>query len=195
MYSNPKIAEHLKMGSKVFYDAVNYKFAFSEPLDYSWRNASNMWCKKCSDIPSEVACQVDGIRSFCYSAGYYENQNYNESFFADRTSPNLVKISGTATIKAKQVAPLILVNSSGEMIDKEGNNTQVHYDSLKSYLNLNGKISDCGNDQKCKDYNVIMEKVACDSDKEVLLKTVFNDTQRASPYYEDNSVSDDTNFI
>lgn len=95
-------------------------------------------------------------------------------------------------MKAKQVAPLILVNTLGQMIDKEGNNTQVHYNSLKPYLKLNGKIKDCGNDQKCKDYNAVIEKVAWDSDKEVLLKTAVNNTQEANPYYygnEDNSTS------
>lgn len=138
MYSNPKIAEHLKMGSKVFYGAVNYKFAFSEPCDYSWGNASNMWCKKCSDSTGEIACQGDEIKSFCYPAGFYANHDYNESFFAERTCPNLVKVSGTTTIKAKQVAPLILVNTLGQMIDKDGNNTQIAYTSLQTYLKANG---------------------------------------------------------
>ncbi|UIP91601.1 hypothetical protein IYZ83_005665 [Wolbachia pipientis] len=191
MYSNPKIAEHLEAGSRVLYGAVNYKFAFSEPFDYSWGSASNMWCKKCSDIPNEVTCQDDGIKSFCYPAGLYANQNYNKSFFADRTCPNLVKISGTATIKAKQVAPLILVNSSGEMINKEGDNTKVNYSNLLPYFKANGHIKDCTGDANCKSFIEIMKKVAWDTDKEILLKTVLGDTQGASPYYEDNSVSNE----
>ncbi|UIP92664.1 hypothetical protein JSQ73_005890 [Wolbachia endosymbiont of Anopheles demeilloni] len=195
MYSNPKIAEHLKAGSKVFYGAVNYKFAFSEPFDYSWGSASNMWCKKCLDNLSEIACQDDEIKSFCYLAGLYANQGYNQAFFAERTCPNLVKISGTAAIKAKQVAPLIFVNSSGEMINKEGDNTKIHYSSLLLHLKANGHIKDCAGNADCKSFAEIMKKVAWDTDKEVLLKTVFDDMQRASPYYEDNSVSDDTNFI
>ncbi|WP_375603652.1 hypothetical protein NOX90_04035 [Wolbachia endosymbiont of Anurida maritima] len=198
MYNNPKIAEHLKMGSKVFYGAVNYKFAFSEPFDYSWGNASNMWCKECSDSKGEIACQGNEIKSFCYPAGYYANQNYNESFFAERTCPNLVKVSGATTIKAKQVAPLILVNSLGEMIDKEGNNTKIYYSSLSLYLKANGHIKDCAGDANCKSFAEIMKKVAWDSDKEVLLKTVSGDLQKANPYYydnEDNSVSVDTNFV
>lgn len=43
-----------------------------------------------------------------------------------------------------------------------------------------------------------MKKVAWDNDKEVLLKTVFDNVQRTSPYYydnEDNPVSVDTNFV
>lgn len=198
MYSNPKIAEHLKMGSKVFYGAVNYKFAFSEPFDYSWGNASNMWCKKCSDNPTEIACQGDEIKSFCYPAGYFANQDYNKSFFAEKVCPNLVKVSGTPTIKAKQVAPLILVDSSGQMIDKEGNNTQITYASLQPYLRSDGHIKDCAGDAKCKSFAEIMKKVAWDNDKEVLLKTVSDDVQKANPYYygnEDNSISVDTDFI
>ncbi|WP_250295652.1 hypothetical protein [Wolbachia endosymbiont of Oedothorax gibbosus] len=197
MYSNPKIAEHLEMGSKVFYGAVNYKFAFSEPFDYSWANASNMWCKKCSDNSSEIACQDDEIKSFCYPAGYYANQDCNKSFFAEKACPNLVKVSGADTIKAKQVAPLILVDSSGQMIDKDGNNTKIYYSSLSPYLNANGHIKDCAGDAKCKNFAEIMKKVAWDSDKEVLL-TVSGDLQKANPYYydnEDNSVSVDTNFV
>ncbi|MGL9758025.1 MAG: hypothetical protein ACR5LA_04105 [Wolbachia sp.] len=190
MYSNPKIVEHLEMGANSFYGAVNYKFIFSEHFDYSWGNASNMWCKKCADNPQETACQNDEATSFCYPAGSYANQGYSKSFFAEKSCPNLIKVSGGASIvKAKQVAPLILVNNSGQMIDKEGNNTQVHYNSLKPYLKLNGKIKDCGNDQKCKDYTAIMEKVAWDSDKEVLLKTVFDNVQRTTPYSYDNEVS------
>ena len=53
-------------------------------------------------------------------------------------------------MKAKQVAPLILVNTLGQMIDKEGNNTQVRYNSLKPYLKLNGKIKDCGDNQSVR---------------------------------------------
>lgn len=87
---------------------------------------------------------------------------------------------------------MILVNTLGQMIDKEGNNTKVYYDVLKRYLNDDGKIKDCGDNQKCKDYIPIMEKVAWNSDKEVLLKTAVNNTQEANPYYygnEDNSTS------
>ncbi|WP_245970078.1 putative sodium/potassium/calcium exchanger [Wolbachia endosymbiont of Bemisia tabaci] len=198
MYSNHKIAEHLEKGSKVFYGAVNYKFAFSEPFDYSWGNASNMWCKKCSDSPGEIACQGDEIKSFCYPAGYYADKNFNESFFAERTCPNLVKVSGAATIKAKQVAPLILVNSLGEMIDKDGNNTTIYYSSLSPYLKANGHIKDCAGEANCKKFAEIMKKVAWYTNKEVLLKTVSGDLQGANPYYydnEDNYVSVDTNFV
>lgn len=63
---------------------------------------------------------------------------------------------------------------------------------MKRYLNDDGKIKDCGDIQKCKDYIPIMEKVAWNSDKEVLLKTAVNNTQEANPYYyenEDNSTS------
>ncbi|WP_241653924.1 hypothetical protein [Wolbachia endosymbiont of Nilaparvata lugens] len=101
-------------------------------------------------------------------------------------------------MKVKQIAPLILVNHLGQMIDKEGNNTQIHYNLLKPYLKANGKIKDCGSDHKCNEYIPIMEKVAWNSDKEVLLKTVFNDVQKTNPYYYDNegnSAFADTGFI
>ncbi|WP_407512580.1 hypothetical protein [Wolbachia endosymbiont of Trichogramma kaykai] len=37
------------------------------------------------------------------------------------------------------------------MVDKECNNTKVYYDALKSYLNDDGKIKDCGDNQECKE--------------------------------------------
>uniref|UniRef100_A0A3B0JHM8 Uncharacterized protein n=1 Tax=Wolbachia endosymbiont of Aleurodicus dispersus TaxID=1288877 RepID=A0A3B0JHM8_9RICK len=197
MYSNPKIAEHLKLGSKVFYGAVNYKFAFSESLDYSPASFSNILCGKCAVSRSETACRDNEIKSFCYPAGYYANKDYNQNFFAEKAWPNLVKMSGATTIRAKQISPLILVNSLGKMIDREGNETGESYFSLTPYLN-NGHIKDCLGNTTCKKFAAIMKKVAWDSDKEVLLKTVFDDVQKVNPYYSDNedsSVFVGTNFV
>lgn len=190
MYSNSKIVPYIEKGA---YSAVNFKFAFTEDLNsISW--FGNIECKKCVDDQIELACQEEEIKSFCYPNVYHSNPELNKSFFSRGACPNLFREpSETSVVKAKQVAPLIIVNNAGNMIDKEGNNTQVHYNLLKPYLELNGKIKDCGgNDQKCKDYNAIMEKVAWNSDKEVLLKTAVNNTQEANPYYygnEDNSTS------
>ncbi|WP_265041571.1 hypothetical protein [Wolbachia endosymbiont (group B) of Melanostoma mellinum] len=195
MYGNPKIAPYIEKGAEGGYGAVNFKFAFTDTLS-SIGYFSDIKCDKCINSPQELACQEEGIKSFCYSNEYYATKECNKNFFSRESCPDLVKELGEISVmKAKQVAPLILVNNSGQMIDKEGNNTQIHYNLLKPYLKANGKIKDCGNDQKCKDYIPIMKKVAWDTDKEVLLKTVFDDMQRASPYYEDNPVSDDTNFI
>ena len=195
MYGNPKIAPYIEKGAEGGYGAVNFKFAFTDTLS-SIGYFSDIKCDKCINSPQELACQEEGIKSFCYSNDYYATKECNKNFFSRESCPDLVKEFGEINVmKAKQVAPLILVNNSGQMIDKEGNNTQIHYNLLKPYLKANGKIKDCGNDQKCKDYIPIMKKVAWDTDKEVLLKTVFDDMQRASPYYEDNPVSDDTNFI
>ncbi|MCA7010972.1 hypothetical protein [Wolbachia endosymbiont of Tribolium confusum] len=192
MYSNSKIIPYIEKGAEGSYGAANFKFAFTEVLD-SIPNFSNTKCVKCTNSPQELACQEEKVKSFCYSNNYYNTKEYNKNFFSRKSCPDLIKNSNEASIiKAKQVAPLILVNTLGQMIDKEGNNTQVHYNSLKPYLKLNGKIKDCENDQKCKDYTAIMEKVAWDSDKEVLLKTAVNNTQEANPYYygnEDNSTS------
>ncbi|WP_265028079.1 MULTISPECIES: hypothetical protein [unclassified Wolbachia] len=192
MYSNSKIVPYIEKGSEGVYGAVNFKFAFTDNIS-SAANFSNTKCLKCIDSPLELACQDEKVKSFCQFGTDYDNKELNKNFFSRESCPDLIKDPGGANIvKAKQVAPLIIVNNAGNMIDKEGNNTQVHYNSLKPYLKLNGKIRDCGNDQKCKDYNAIMEKVAWDSDKEVLLKTAVNNTQEANPYYygnEDNSTS------
>ncbi|WP_343288888.1 hypothetical protein [Wolbachia endosymbiont of Encarsia formosa] len=150
----------------------------------------NTKCFKCIDSPLELACQEEKVKSFCQYGNDYANKELNKNFFSRESCPDLIKDSnGVSIVKAKQVAPLIIVNHAGNMIDKEGNNTQVDYNSLKPYLKLNGKIKDYGNDQKCKDYTSIMEKVAWDSDKEVLLKTVFDNVQRTTPYSYDNEVS------
>ncbi|WP_338406686.1 hypothetical protein [Wolbachia endosymbiont (group A) of Longitarsus flavicornis] len=197
MYSNPKIATHIEKGIEGYYGVVNFKFAFTELFD-SAHYFSNMSCKKCMDNPQEIACQDDEIKSFCYPAGYHNNKEYNKSFFVRESCPDLIRESDrTIVAKAKQIAPLILVNTLGQMIDKEGNNTQILYGSLKPYLKANGKIKDCGVDKKCEDFAKIMKKVAWDSDKEVLLKTVFDSTE-TNPYYydnEDSPVSVDTSFI
>ncbi len=198
MYSNPKIATYIEKGIEGYYGVVNFKFAFTELFD-SAHYFSNMSCKKCMDNPQEIACQDDEIKSFCYPAGYHNNKEYNKSFFMRESCPDLIRESDrTIVAKAKQIAPLILVNTLGQMIDKEGNNTQILYSSLKPYLKANGKIKDCGVDKKCEDFAKIMKKVAWDSDKEVLLKTVFDSTEKTNPYYYDNEdslVSVDTNFI
>ncbi|WP_425383879.1 hypothetical protein [Wolbachia endosymbiont (group B) of Anania hortulata] len=189
MYSNSKIVPYIEKGSEGVYGAVNFKFAFTDNIS-SAANFSNTKCLKCIDSPQELACQDEKVKSFCQSGNDYTNKELNKNFFSRESCPDLIKDpSGASIVKAKQVAPLILVNTSGQMIDKEGNNTQVQYNSLKPYLKLNGKIRDCGNDQKCKDYNAIMEKVAWDSDKEVLLKAVFDNVQRTTPYSYDNEVS------
>ncbi|WP_341815402.1 MULTISPECIES: hypothetical protein [unclassified Wolbachia] len=192
MYSNPKIAKYIEEGANGNYGAVNFKFAFTEDLNsISW--LGNIECEKCVDDQRELACQEEEIKSFCYPNVYRSNPEFNKSFFSRGACPNLFRESSeTSVVKAKQVAPLILVNTLGQMIDKEGNNTKVYYDALKRYLNDDGKIKDCGDNQKCKDYIPIMEKVAWNSDKEVLLKTAVNNTQEANPYYygnEDNSTS------
>ncbi|WGJ61662.1 hypothetical protein [Wolbachia endosymbiont of Frankliniella intonsa] len=195
MCGNPNIAPYIEKGAEGGYGAVNFKFAFTDTLS-SISYFSDIKCDKCINSPQELACQEEGIKSFFYSNDYYATKECNKNFFSRESCPDLVKEFGEISVmKAKQVAQLILVNNSGQMIDKEGNNTQIHYNLLKPYLKANGKIKYCGNDQKCKDYIPIMKKVAWDTDKEVLLKTVFDDMQRASPYYEDNHVSDDTNFI
>ncbi|QEK90260.1 hypothetical protein CAI20_03625 [Wolbachia endosymbiont of Chrysomya megacephala] len=188
MYSNSKILPYIEKGSEGIYSAVNFKFAFTDTIS-SAANFGNTKCLKCIDSPQELACQDEKVKSFCQSGNDYTNKELNKNFFSRESCPDLIKDpSGASIVKAKQVAPLILVNTSGQMIDKEGNNTQVQYNSLKPYLKLNGKIRDCGNDQKCKDYNAIMEKVAWDSDKEVLLKAVFDNVQRTTPYSYDNEV-------
>ncbi len=189
MYSNSKILPYIEKGSEGVYGAVNFKFAFTDTIS-SVANFGNTKCLKCIDNPQELTCQDENVKSFCQFGNGYDNKELNKNFFSRESCPDLIKDSGGASIvKAKQVAPLIIVNNAGNMIDKEGNNTQVHYNSLKPYLKLNGKIKDCGNDQKCKDYNAIMEKVAWDSDKEVLLKAVFDNVQRTTPYSYDNEVS------
>jgi len=189
MYSNSKIVPYIDKGSEGVYGAVNFKFAFTDTIS-SAANFGNTKCLKCTDNPLELACQEEKVKSFCQSGNDYANKDLNKNFFSRESCPDLIKDSGEASIvKAKQVAPLIIVNNAGNMIDREGNNTQIHYNLLKPYLKLNGKIKDCGNDQKCKDYTSIMEKVAWDSDKEVLLKTVFDNVQRTTPYYYDNEVS------
>ncbi|MBR9983761.1 MAG: hypothetical protein MUP48_03340 [Wolbachia endosymbiont of Homalodisca vitripennis] len=189
MYSNSKILPYIEKGSEGIYSAVNFKFAFTDTIS-SAANFGNTKCLKCIDSPQELACQDEKVKSFCQSGNDYANKELNKNFFSRESCPDLIKDPGGASIvKAKQVAPLIIVNNAGDMIDKEGNNTQVRYNSLKPYLKLNGKIRDCGNDQKCKDYNAIMEKVAWDSDKEVLLKAVFDNVQRTTPYSYDNEVS------
>ncbi|CAH2210781.1 jg17560 [Pararge aegeria aegeria] len=193
MYSNSKIVPYIEKGSEGVYGAVNFKFAFTDNIS-SAANFSNTKCLKCIDSPLELACQDEKVKSFCQFGTDYDNKELNKNFFSRESCPDLIKDPGGANIvKAKQVAPLIIVNNAGNMIDKEGNNTQVHYNSLKPYLKLNGKIRDCGNDQKCKDYNAIMEKVAWDSDKEVLLKTAVNNTQEANPYYYENE--DNSTFV
>ncbi|WP_341820034.1 MULTISPECIES: hypothetical protein [unclassified Wolbachia] len=193
MYSNSKIVPYIEKGSEGVYGAVNFKFAFTDNIS-SAANFSNTKCLKCIDSPLELACQDEKVKSFCQFGTDYDNKELNKNFFSRESCPDLIKDPGGANIvKAKQVAPLIIVNNAGNMIDKEGNNTQVHYNSLKPYLKLNGKIRDCGNDKKCKDYNAIMEKVAWDSDKEVLLKTAVNNTQEANPYYYENE--DNSTFV
>lgn len=191
MYSNPKIVKYIEEGASGNYGAVNFKFAFTEDLNsISW--FGNIKCEKCVDDQRELACQEEEVKSFCYPNVYRGNPDFNKSFFSRGSCPNLFRESNeTSVVKAKQISPLILVNNSGQMIDKEGNNTKEYYRSLKHYLNDDGKIKDCGDNQKCKDYIAIMEKVAWNSDKEVLLKTAVNNTQEANLYYYDN----EDNFV
>ena len=193
MYSNSKIVSYIEKGSEGVYGAVNFKFAFTDTIS-SAGNFGNTKCLTCIDSPQELACQEEKVKSFCQSSNGYNIKELNKNFFSRESCPDLIKDSGeTSIVKAKQVAPLILVNTLGQMIDKEGNNTQVRYNSLKPYLKLNGKIKDCGDNQKCKDYIPIMEKVAWNSDKEVLLKTAVNNTQEVNPYYYENE--DNSTFV
>lgn len=115
--------------------------------------------------------------------------------------PNLIyDQSGPAVIKAKLVAPLILVNSAGQMIDRDGNNTNVYYSYLQPYLKANGHIKDCANDKKCKEFAETMKDVAWESDKTVVLKVPSRNTEKTSTYSYDVDNQDihtptDTNLI
>lgn len=120
MYSNNEIRKSQEDGAYPKYGAVNYKFTFDGPINYAWGNPGNMYCYKCTDYPKNSACQSSEDKSFCTPYIYYANSEYKKNFFT-KVCPNLVyDYGGVATVKARLTAPLILVDSAGQMIDKDG---------------------------------------------------------------------------
>jgi hypothetical protein len=168
----------------------NFKFTFTDDVNYAWGSPSNMWCYKCKDCPNDPACHNDKeTKSFCLTANSaWDNQEYSRNFF-NKECPNLVsegiKIGGEAKgIKAKQAEPLILVDHSkgGKIIDREGNDTGQYYNTCKQYINVEKK-DNCP-DSTCNDcFNAIKDSKWY-SDKVVILQ--IPTLKEAANFYSSN---------
>jgi len=187
MFDNPKIMEHIKSGANAPYSAHNFKFAFSDDINYAWGSPSNMWCKKCTELPNDSVCKNDEkTKSICYSAkSSYDTKEYSKNFFNEEC-PNLVSKtiqmgSKEQSIAMKQGAPLLLVNyTTGKIINKDGEETDQSYLACQSYLKDDGKpksMEDCGNDEACKKcIKTLNESIWDAGDKTIILKIpAFNE--------------------
>ncbi|AGJ99269.1 hypothetical protein wNo_08770 [Wolbachia endosymbiont of Drosophila simulans wNo] len=187
MFDNPKIMEHIKSGANDPYSAHNFKFAFSDDINYAWGSPSNMWCKKCTELPNDSVCKNDGdTKSICYSAkSGYDNKEYSKNFFNEEC-PNLISNpiqmgSKEQNVLMKQGAPLLLVNyRTGKIINKDGEETDQNYLICQGCLKDDGKpksIGDCGNGEVCKKcINTLNECIWDAKDKAIILKIpAFNE--------------------
>ncbi|WP_341816566.1 hypothetical protein [Wolbachia endosymbiont (group A) of Agelastica alni] len=187
MFDNPKIMEHIKSGANAPYSAHNFKLAFSDDINYAWGSPSNMWCKKCTELPNDSVCKSDTeTKSLCYSAkSSYDTKEYSKNFFNEEC-PNLVSKpiqmgSEEQNIITKQGMPLLLVNyKTGKIINKDGEETDQHYAVCQRYLKDDGRpksIEDCGNGEACKKcIKTLNESIWDAGDKTIILKIpAFND--------------------
>jgi len=187
MFDNPKIMEHIKSGANAPYSAHNFKLAFSDDINYAWGSPSNMWCKKCTELPNDSVCKSDAeTKSICYSAkSNYDTKEYSKNFFNEEC-PNLVSKpiqmgSEEQNIVTKQGMPLLLVNyRTGRIIDKDGEETDQHYAVCQRYLKDDGRpksIEDCDNGEACKKcIKTLNESIWDAGDKTIILKIpAFND--------------------
>lgn len=146
MYDNTQIKAHIEDGT---YSAANYVFAFSSNLAHTNGALSGMACYKCEEKPGHFACKNNESKSICYSSEIWDEPEQNQNLLDNKVCPNLISESSEMpdTI-VKQVSSLILVNESGQMICRDGSNTEEKYSSLKPYLRSDGRIKDCGGGQR-----------------------------------------------
>lgn len=183
MYEHPEIKDNIENGT---YGAVNHVFAFSSDVLSTFAVPSDISCEKCESQPEHPACKNNEFKSLCFDSGV---TGHGKNYFT-KVCPNLISESKEMSdIKAKQVSPLILVNSSGEMIDRDGNNTQEKYSSLKHYLKSDGKIKDCAGDTECEKFAKTMKAVAWETNQAILVKTSDN-AEKTSAYSHDNESQD-----
>ncbi|NEV49590.1 hypothetical protein EUZ93_03760 [Wolbachia pipientis] len=201
LMSNKEIVDHFYTKNTKQYHADNFAITFESKentkcgsnINYTWAAPSNMWCNKGGKTgdaglrcPKEF--QSDKTSVCCPSTAPYADYTYSKNFFLNDRCPNLVlNLKGKEleecagkTIVAKLKSPLIILDYSNKIIDKDGNNTGIYYYQLKPHLNPDGTMKDCGSNAKCQEYAKIIDKILWTSDKEVTLKIPDNSVEKRS---------------
>ncbi|MDR0773571.1 MAG: hypothetical protein LBE46_04645 [Wolbachia pipientis] len=201
LMSNKKIVDHFYTKDGKQYHADNFAITFKSEentkcrsnINFTWGGPSNMWCNKGGKTGNAgLRCtenfQSDQTSACCPSTTPYYDYIYSKNFFLNDRCPNLVlDLKGKEleecagkTIVAKLKSPLIILDYSNKIIDKDGNNTGIYYYQLKPHLNPDGTMKDCGSNAKCQEYAKIIDKILWTSDKEVTLKIPDNSVEKRS---------------
>ncbi len=201
LMSNKEIVDHFYTKNGKQYHADNFAITFESKentkcgsnINYTWAAPSNMWCNKGGKTgDAGLRCpedfQSDKTSVCCPSTAPYYDYIYSKNFFLNDRCPNLVlNLKGKEleecagkTIVAKLKSPLIILDYSNKIIDKDGNNTGIYYSQLKPHLNPDGTMKDCGSNAKCQEYAKIIDKILWTSDKEVTLKIPDNSVEKRS---------------
>ncbi|UVW83580.1 hypothetical protein [Wolbachia endosymbiont of Aedes albopictus] len=201
LMSNKKIVDHFYTKDGKQYHADNFAITFKSEentkcgsnINYTWAAPSNMWCNKGGKTgDASLRCpedfQSDKTSVCCPSTAPYYDYIYSKNFFLNDRCPNLVlNLKGKEleecagkTIVAELKSPLIILDRSNKIIDKDGNNTGIYYSQLKPHLNRDGTMKDCGSNAKCQEYAKIIDKILWTSNKEVTLKIPDNSVEKRS---------------
>lgn len=189
------------------YYAANFAITFEckedakcgNAIDYTNFLPSGIWCSgkgktntSGKGYPYNELSADNNNKSACYhSKDFNKNALHNKNFFWNTTCPNLVldcsveelKECAGKTIVAKLVSPLIIVDKSNMIIDKDGNNTKIPYLHLEHFLTFDGKLKDDPKNncaiyknltKKPTELIELKDKVLWTSDKEV--KLIIPDT-------------------
>ncbi|MHC3897929.1 UNVERIFIED_CONTAM: DUF4407 domain-containing protein [Wolbachia endosymbiont of Nasonia longicornis] len=142
LMSNKEIVDHFYTKNAKQYYADNFAITFESKentkcgsnINYTWAAPSNMWCNKGGKTgdaglrcPKEF--QSDKTSVCCPSTAPYADYIYSKNFFLNDRCPNLVlNLKGKEleecagkTIVAKLKSPLIILDYSKKIIDKDGN--------------------------------------------------------------------------
>ncbi|MBC6686416.1 hypothetical protein H9I48_04180 [Wolbachia pipientis] len=201
LMSNKEIVDHFYTKNTKQYHADNFAITFESKentkcgsnINFTWAAPSNMWCNKGGKTgDAGLRCpedfQSDKTSVCCPSTAPYADYIYSKNFFLNDRCPNLVlNLKGKEleecagkTIVAKLKSPLIILDYSNKIIDKDGNNTGIYYYQLKPHLNRDGTMKDCGSNAKCQEYAKIIDKILWTSNKEVTLKIPDNSVEKRS---------------
>ncbi len=175
-------------------------------MNFTWAVPSSMWCNKEGKYGNaSLLCPKDFLNDktsvCCPSTTPYWSYEYTKNFFLNNKCPNLIlDLKGEElaectgkTIVAKLEAPLIILDYYKNIIDKNGNNTGINYNQVKSYLNPDGTVKDCMGSLDCQKYAKMIDQVLWVSDKEVKLTIPGNevDDKTKNDETEDDKTEDD----
>jgi hypothetical protein len=170
LMSNKEIVDHFYTKDGKQYHADNFAITFKceentkcgSNINFTWGGPSSMWCNKGGKTGNALLrCpedfQSDQTSVCCPSTAPYWDYIYSKNFFLNDRCPNLVlDLKGKEleecagkTIVAKLKSPLIILDYSNKIIDKDGNDTGIYYSYLKPFLNPDGTMKDCRSNAKC----------------------------------------------